>query len=262
MVKADMAFYLHTRRFRAILPIYIFLALIFPLLYGVNVLQKPPDINSYTSAALGELVSATVLLVALLAGDSISQDFGRQGFFTLTQPVRRSEIMFARTLAVFVFAAVSMLIWVGLGFVTGYVFYGAIVPNGALMLATSALFVGSVVSFVVMFSSLFKSPSVSVVISVLVMWFVFPVMTGILDLVGVEPWFLLTYAGDVVTYLAEKVYPQHVTSLTTSSGGVNVTVTTFVPYVWEAVGIMVGYLLVSLALAWLVYSRKELREAS
>jgi ABC-type transport system involved in multi-copper enzyme maturation permease subunit len=263
MVKANMAFYLHTKRFRVMLPIYVILALIFPVLYGVNVLQMPSDIYSYTSEALSELVSFVVLLVALLAGDSISQDFGRQGFFTLTQPVRRSEIMFARALAAFVFAAVSMLLWIGLGLASGYVFYSAVVPNGALMLALSMLFVASAVSFVVMFSSLFRSSSMSVVISVLVVWLVFPLITGILDLVGVEPWFLLTYAGDVITYLAAKVYPQHISSITASTGsGPNITVTTFVPYIWEAVGIMVGYLVVSLAIAWLVYSRKELKDVS
>lgn len=264
MMRANMGFYLHTKRFRIIFPLYIVLALIFPILYGTNVLQKPPDIYSYTSSALGELVSATVLLVAMLAGDSISQDFGRQGFFTLTQPVRRSEIMLARTLAAFVFAVFALFVWIGIGLITGYAFYSAAVTNVGLILALSLLFAGSVVSFVVLFSSLFRSPTVSVVISVLVVWLVMPVIEGVLDLAGVEPWFLLTYAGGVVDDLATNPYPAHVVSLpvSTSASGISITVTTFTPYVWEAAVIMVAYLVVSLGLAWLVYSRKELTEAS
>ena len=144
MVRANIGFYLHTRRFKVIFPLYIVLALIFPVLYGANVLQKPADVYSYTTDALGELTVATVLLVALLAGDAISQDFGRQGFFTLTQPVRRSEIMLARTLAAFAISAFSLLVWVGIGLVTGYAFYAAFVANTALILALSLLLVGSV----------------------------------------------------------------------------------------------------------------------
>ncbi len=262
MVKADMRFYLHTRRFKVILPFYIIVALLFPILYGTNVLSKPLLVNDYTASAFGELVSFTVLLVALLAGDSISQDFGRQGFFTLTQPVRRSEIMLARTFAAFVFSTVVMLVWIGIGLATGFTFYGAVVANWALILVTSVLLVGSVVSFVVLFSSLFKSPSISIVICVLVVWLVMPIITGVLDLVGVEPWFLLTYASDAITNLTAVSYPQHFVSTSVTEGGTTITVSAYTPYLWEGALIMVAYLVISLALAWVVYSRKELTEAS
>ena len=263
MVRANIGFYLHTRRFKVIFPLYVFLGLIFPVLYGANVIQKPPDINSYTTDALGELVFATVLLVGLLAGDAISQDFGRQGFFTLTQPVRRSEIMLARTLAAFAISAFAMVVWIGVGLVSGYMFYTSVVANTALILALALLLVGAVVSFVVLFSSLFRSPTVSVVISVLVVWFIMPIISSVLDLVGVEPWFLITYAGDAIDDLAKASYPAHFTSTSVSAGAAGtITVNSYVPYVWEAAVIMVAYLVVSLVLAWLVYSRKELTEAS
>ena len=264
MVRANMGFYLHTRRFRIIFPIYIILGLIFPVLYGANVLQKPADVYSYTQGALGSFVFATVLLVAMLAGDAISQDFGRQGFFTLTQPLRRSEIMFARTLAAFAFSALSIFAWMGVGLLTGYAFYGTAVANWGLILAFSIFLVAAVVAFVVLFSSLFRSPTVSVVISILVVWLAMPIASGILELVNVEPWFLITYAGGVVTALAQQSYPVHsmVISATGGGPGPTISVAVFNPYVWEAAVIMAGYLVISLALAWFVYSRKELTEAS
>jgi ABC-type transport system involved in multi-copper enzyme maturation permease subunit len=263
MVRADIGFYLHTRRFKVIFPLYVVLALIFPVLYGANILTKPPDVNSYTTEALGELVFGTVLLVGLLAGDAISQDFGRQGFFTLTQPVHRSEIMLARTFAAFTISAFSLLVWIGIGLVSGYMFYASFVTNTLLILGLSLLLVGSVVSFVVLFSSLFRSPAVSVVISVLVVWFIMPLVSGVLELLGVEPWFLLTYAGDAIDDLAMSPYPAHFTSTSVSAGAEGtITVSSYAPYVWEAALIIAAYLVVSLALAWLVYSRKELTEAS
>ena len=258
-----MGFYLHTKRFKVIFPIYIIVAFIFPALYVTKVYQ-PSDVYSYTSIALTELVSLTVLLVALLAGDAISQDFGRQGFFTLTQPIRRSEIMLARALAAFVFSAVAMMVWIGIGFITSYAFYTAIISNTALYVALALLFVASVVSFVVLFSSLFRNSTTSVVLSVFVVWFIMPIITEVLDLVGIEPWFLLTYAGEGLGDLTQASYPVHFTStpINTGTSGISMTLTSYTPYVWETALIMVAYLVVSLALAWVIYSRKELTEAS
>jgi len=115
---------------------------------------------------------------------------------------------------------------------------------------------------VVLFSSLFKSPSISVVICVLVVWIVMPIITGVLDLVGIEPWFLLTYAGDVITYLTAASYPVHFISTPISEGSITITVNSYAPYVWEGALIMVAYFAASLTFAWLIYSRKELRDAS
>jgi len=45
-------------------------------------------------------------------------------------------------------------------------------------------------------------------------------------------------------------------------GGSGPTLTIYTPTVPEGVAIMIGYLLVSLALAWFVYSRRELKGVS
>jgi ABC-type transport system involved in multi-copper enzyme maturation permease subunit len=260
MLKANMEFYIHTKRLRIFFPVYIALAVLFPILYVANILPKPPDLNTYAGLAWGNLVFAAVLLVGLLGGDAISQDFGRQGFFTLTQPVRRSEIMLARSLAAFVFSALTILVWMAVGLVTGYAFYQSVVSNVGLIFGLSVLLVGSLVSFVVMFSSLFKTPNTSVVVVTMVVWFVMPIVTGILELVGIEPWFLIYYAGGAIIALTEPTYPQHSTTIPAAGGGQTINVTTFTPYVWEAALIMVGYLVASLVLAWIIYSRKELKD--
>lgn len=246
-----------------VLPLYVTLVLVFPLLIAANVQQKPPDIYSYTSSGLGNFVFATVVVAALLAGDAISQDFSRQGYFTLTQPIRRSEIMLARTLSAFGFSLLTMLVWTGVGIGSGLAFYGSSVPNTALITLFVILFIASVVSFVILLSSLFKSSMVSVIVSVLVVWLLMPILSGVFELVKIEPWPLITYAGSVVTDLAASSYPPHVQTLSVGTANSSiVSVTIYNPYIWEAAAIMVAYLVVSLALAWLVYSRREVREVS
>jgi ABC-type transport system involved in multi-copper enzyme maturation permease subunit len=153
-----------------------------------------------------------------------------------------------------------MLVWMAVGLVTGYAFYQSVVGNVGLIFGLSVLLVGSLVSFVVLFSSLFKTPNTSVVVVTMVVWFVMPIITGILEFVGVEPWFLIYYAGGTITALTELTYPPHSVTISAPGGGQTISITTFTPYVWEAALIMVGYLVASLVLAWVVYSRKELKD--
>ena len=266
-----LKFYVSTRRFLVIIPIYLFLALLFPALSIAGMIAKPPDVYTYAQQALGSFTFATALAAGLLAGDAISQDFSRQGLFTLTQPMRRSVVMLARfgsaTAAATLVVVVTFLLP---GFVFSEYFYSEIVPNTLGILGMAIVFIAAVVAFVVLFSSLFKSPTVSIIVALVVVWIVMPTISGLLPLISgsLEPWFLLTYAGGAVSDLAQKVYPPHVSQLSAvfgrgeNGGGSGSTFTTYTPTVEEALIIMLAYLALSLILGWLVYSRRELRDVS
>lgn len=271
LLRTYLKFYVSTRRFLVIIPIYLFLSLLFPALSIAGILVKPADVHTYAQQALGSFTFATALAAGLLAGDAISQDFSRQGLFTLTQPVRRSVVMLARygsaTAASALVVVVSFLLP---GFVFSEYFYSELVPDTLGILGMSLVFIAAVVAFVILFSSLFKSPTVSIVVALVVVWIVMPTISGLLPLINgsIEPWFLLTYAGGAVSDLAQQVYPPHVARLRGGfgaggdAGGPGLTVTTYNPTVEEALVIMVAYLAVSLLLGWLVYSRRELKDVS
>ncbi len=262
MLRAHLKFYVHTRRFFILLPLYLALALAVPALYLTGVIEKPPDVYAFALVSQSNFVNLAVLAAAMLAGDAISQDFSRQGLFTLTQPIGRAQIMLSRALAAFLLAALTMLLWIGIGFAFSEVFYGSVVPNSGVIVAMAVVFVAAVVSFVMLFRSLFKSATVSVIVGVVVVWLVMPILSSNLELVGIEPWFLLSYGSLVVAALSAEAYPPHSQVVNLGPGGPRPTMTMYYPTVPEAAYIMLAYLAASFVITWLVYSRRELKETA
>jgi len=86
------------------------------------------------------------------------------------------------------------------------------------------------------------------------MLLVFSIVTGVLDVTNIEPWFILTYGGQVVTDILVVPYGAHKTVIPAG----RISVTTYTPYVWEGLVIMVGYLVISLVVSIIIYNRREI----
>lgn len=254
--RENLRFYFRTRRFQVILPLYVFLGVLGPALILRGVLPKPADVYAFTSQTLGDFSNVVLLVCALLAGDAISRDFSREGYFTLTQPVRRSEIMAARYLSAFTAALIVVFVEMGIGVGFSEYMYGGVVPEIWEIALTGVLLTASLTAFVMMFSSLTKSPALSIVTAIVVLIIAMPIVSGVLEfLTRVEPWFLITYAAQVVSNLAQKTYPPHL--VVEGLGDRKIYI--YSPSVPEGVAIMLGYMGVSILVAWAVYSRRELK---
>ncbi len=260
-----MKFYVSTRRFLVIIPLYLLLFLIYPTLIYAGVISKPADVYAFADMGLSNFSFSVALVAGLLAGDALSQDFSRQGLFTLTQPIRRSVILVARYGSAALASIIVMVVayWVP-GLIASEVFYQSVVPSILEIFLLSMVFIASIVAFVVLFSSLFKSSTISIVLSIVLVWILMPTISMFLPFVGIEPWFFITYAGGALGALTQRTYPPHVQQTTVPRFGPGarsgLTITTYTPSGPEAVAIIFAYLIVSLALAWLVYSKRELKD--
>ncbi|MEM0120366.1 MAG: ABC transporter permease [Thermoprotei archaeon] len=252
----NLKFYTRTRRFQVILPVFALLSALEPALIIAGVIPKPTDVYSFTQGALGQFSTYALLVCAVLAGDAISRDFSREGYFTLTQPVRRSQIMLARFLSAFTAALIVLLVTVAIGVGFSEYLYSSVVPNILLITLIGLLYAAALTAFVMMFSSLSKSPSLSIVAAILVLIVAMPIVQSIVEFLSrVEPWFLITYASNVISNLAGQTYPPHLVAQKLGSR----TLYLYSPGVVEGVLIMVGYLVLSGIAAWVVYSRRELK---
>lgn len=253
--------YFRSKRFLVIFPIYILLSSLSIILYFAGVVPKPSDVYSYTSEALTNFVFATSLAAGVFAGDAISRDFSREGFFTLTQPISRARIFVSRllaALAVCVIVIFSDFYLVGISF--GYYLFGQVIPNIYILIGLGLFFVFGVVSFALLFSSIFKSQLVSGIVTTLVLWFVMPTISGILQFVNIEPWFLLNYAGSAVQAVAKNTYPPHYQEIVVPNGTSKITLHLYNPTVPEAVAIIAFYSIISIIAGIIIYKRRELKE--
>ena len=117
---------LHFRsaRFYTLLFFYLLLMLLVPALVVTNVAPNPGSALALLSLPLGFFVILATLGGALLAGDSISQDFSRQGLFTLSQPIARARFLAARYGAAAIAGTSITLIFFVVGAAETYAFYG------------------------------------------------------------------------------------------------------------------------------------------
>jgi ABC-2 type transport system permease protein len=253
-VRRQFRFYLRTYRFVGLLG---FVLLVVGAFLAVTIVRNNGEVNAagYLSSLLTVVPLFGVIICSFIGGDAIAMDFGGgTGYFMLVLPVRRVVLLLGRYLAALVASLLLLLVVYGLTlFGTGW-FYGvAGIPwlDVGESLGLAILFVAAVVATAFFFSSFFRSPAMSIVVTILVLFLGLDIASGIVSVAGVEPWFSILYAGDVITTVLVPVAHETVMHFG------RISVTTFSPYIWEGAVIMAGYLVAFLLLSIVIYQRKE-----
>ncbi|MDE1821943.1 MAG: ABC transporter permease [Euryarchaeota archaeon] len=264
----QLRFYLRTWRFAGIL---LFVAAIsaavlsLQLYRGVIAVQTTnPTSSDYLHAFLGNIGSAIIIAAAFLGGDAIAMDMGGgPGYLMLTQPVRRWVLLAGRYAAA---ALVGLLVAIAYyAFAIGgaaYIYGVGALPGGTLAESFGFAFLYglSALALAFFFSSFFKSPAISIVFTVLIMIIALPIVTSIGSFTGGEPWYSLDYASGVISNLFQNPFVHYSTqSISEGRRGAVLTIYQWSPYAWEGLTIMVTYLVVFLVLAYVIYTRKEVK---
>jgi ABC-type transport system involved in multi-copper enzyme maturation permease subunit len=248
-------FYLRTYRFLALLGLTIALGVLglgLQLHYGPGAATPA----GYLTNLFGLLALLLIVVAAFLGGDAIAVDFGgANGYFVLVLPVRRRVLLVGRYLAALGASAIVYAAFIAFSVAGAAHFYGvgALPPSLGASLALGLLFLVASVAGAFMFSSLFRSPAISMIATVLILFLGLDIAQGILIVTGVEPWFSLLYAGQAISAVLD---PNFAHQATLNAGTLHLV--TWTPYPSEGAAIMLGYFALGLALSWLVYERKEL----
>jgi ABC-type transport system involved in multi-copper enzyme maturation permease subunit len=256
-VRRQLQFYLRTWRYLGLLAFVIVVNGAFTavqIYYG----NSGTSAGDYLYSAIGPLATFGVIVGAFIGGDAIAMDFGSgTGYFMLVLPVRRAVLLLGRYAAAFL-ATFSLIVVFYLISLVGVVdFYGiSAVPWAALAasLGFAALYALAVLATAFLFSAFFRNPTVSMVVTILVLFLAFEVISALLTITPVEPWFVLTYAGQAMALVFES-HPHLL--ITYGMGHRHLEIRTWTPYLWEAAAIMVGYLVVALGLSLTIYQYKE-----
>ena len=120
-------------------------------------------------------------------------------------------------------------------------------------------YLAAVMGLAFFFSSLFKSSSMSILVTVILLLFGFTLISTLVsDLVGIEPWFILTYGAGIIGNILKSPYPLAKVTTTTPFGhGRTFTTTTFAASVPQGLAIIGIYFIVTAVLGLLLFERKE-----
>ena len=252
-------FYLRTWRFTGLL---IFVLLVTVAFTAVTVVQGDSGASGadYLNGAAAELALFGIIIGAFIGGDAIAMDFGSgTGYFMLVLPVKRIVLLLGRYAAAFAVTLILIAVYLVVPLAGGIYFWGAAgIPwvNFGESFLLSALYGLAVLSTAFFFSALFRSPAVSMIATILILFLGFLFVDGIVgSSLGYEPWFSLLYAGSVIG-LPLVAQPHH-TVLHTKVGARMITTHQWYPTVWEGTAILVAYFVIFLVISAVIYQYKE-----
>ena len=240
----NLVFYSRTRRFSIMVPLALAISLINTFLIQFHVVAKPPSVYFFTEANLGYAEILYILIASMFAGDLVSRDFQKEGLFLLTQPISRRKLFFAKFLSALTVSIIAVTVYLFGSFITAYLLYKDIIPSWYQIILISFLAVTALLSLVTLFSAVIKSPTMSITLSVFLLLILFPLAQQILQDVNKTPLFLITYAMQIITNLAQPP-PQDSSQ----------------PTIFQSLEVFIAYIILGLALSIIIYYKRELTEA-
>lgn len=277
ITKYNFLNYFRARRFYVMLAIILVISGLMTVAVGyyrpISFLGIPGEPSSlavlgFYGAGWGGFVTLVVILsAAFFGGDAISGEFqNKTGYFLVPNPIRRSAIYTGKWLAALAASTIIFVIFALTMVANGlYYFPGSIPWQFEQSFAFAWVYLAAALSLTFAFSSLFKSSSISVLMSVILLLFVF----GIVDVVsstvvGIEPWYSITYGAQIVTNILEPTYPQHVVVQSFGSlfGRANNTnarleITTYNATVPEGLEILIIYFAAMAVIGLWLFEKKE-----
>ena len=262
--------YIRSRRFLIMLIITLIIA---ALLTIIVAWRRPAGFLvsnlGFYSSWWGLSVTFVIILAGIFfGGDAISGEFqNKTGYFGIPNPVRRSSIYIGKWLAAFLAATAIFVLYTAITIANGVYYSATITGFGSglpYQFAESLLFawfyLAAVMGLAFFFSSLFKSSSISILVTVILLLFGFSLIeTLISDFVGIEPWFILTYGAGIIGNILQSPYPlaKVVSTVPIGRSGRTFSTTTFAASVPQGLAIIGIYFIVTAVLGLLLFERKE-----
>jgi ABC-2 type transport system permease protein len=278
--------YLRSKRFIALLAIILTIDVILTtvIAYYRSSFVAPGAAGalSFYSGAFGGGAAVIVVLCAVFfGGDAIAGEFqNKTGYFLMGLPLRRTTIFIAKFIAAFAASIAILLVDLLAVLGNGVVYYGvnAFPWQVGVSLLLTIIYLLAVLGTTFLFSSLFKTSSYGYVLTAILFLFGFTILQELVaNLIGWEPWMVISYANSLGGGVVGNVFQLTVTTgvnpvthqpttvpmpwglhgihyTAASFGG---TTTVYVPGIAEGVVIMLGYFIItSLAGLWM-FEREE-----
>ena len=259
ITKYELLNYFRSRRFFVLLIIGIVISAIFTAVvgyYGIAYLNLTSALGFY-SFWWGNSITLVVILSGIFfGGDAISGEFqNKTGYFLVGNPLRRSSIYIGKWIAALTASLIIFAIYAAIAVGNGIYYFGANIPyQFGESLVFSVLYLIAVLGFTFFFSSLFKSSSMSILVTAILFLFAFSLIELIVSrLAQIEPWFIITYGAGIIGNVLMDPYP--LTQSTRGPGGREVS--TFAVSIPQGIAILVGYFVITAVIGLLLFERKE-----
>ena len=257
ITKYELVNYFRSRRFFVLLIIGLTISGLLTALVGYyrpsSFLASP--LNFYSSWWAGSITFVIILSGIFYGGDAISGEFqNKTGYFLVANPLRRSSIYIGKWLGAFTASIVMLGVFAAITVGNGIYYFGLNIPNQLWeSLLFAVLYLIAVLGFTFFFSSLFKSTSMSILVTTILFLFAFTLIQTLVErLVKIEAWFLITYGAQIITNVLTDPYPT-----TQTQGFGRDAFTSYAVTIPEGIAILLAYFVVTAVLGLFLFERRE-----
>lgn len=261
ITKYSLLDYIRSRRFYILLAITVIIGSILTIVaYYRPTFFNTSELGFY-STWWGLSVSFVVVLSAIFfGGDAISGEFqNKTGYFGVPNPIRRSSVYIGKWVAALIASTVILGVFTAITIANGVFYVGGVPYQFGESLLFAWFYLVAVLGFTFFFSSVFKSSSMSILVTAILFLFAFTLIDElIVNFVQIEPWFLINYGAGIIGNVLSSPYPGHkVTTTGPGFGGRITTTTTFSASIPEGLAIMGIYFVVTAIVGLILFERKE-----
>jgi ABC-2 type transport system permease protein len=260
-MKYTLLDYIRSRRFFILLTLAVVISAILTFVVGYYrpqaFLASP---LSFYSGWWGNIaVYVIVLSGVFFGGDAISGEFqNKTGYFGIPNPIRRSSIYIGKWLSALVASTVILGVFAAITVGNGLYYFPSVPSEFGLSLLFAWFYLVAVLGFTFFFSSLFKSSSMSILVTLILFLFAFNIIQlFVANFAQVEPWFLLTYGAQIIGNILTVPYPAPSSVTSFGPGGNGLSLTTFNATVPEGLAIIGLYFIITTLLGLVLFERKE-----
>jgi ABC-2 type transport system permease protein len=260
-MKYTLLDYVRSRRFFILLTIALVISAVLTIVIGY---YRPEvflasDLSFY-SGWWGNIATYVIVLSGIFfGGDAISGEFqNKTGYFGIPNPIRRSSIYIGKWLSALIASTVILCVFAVITVGNGLYYFPSVPFEFGLSVLFAWFYLMAVLGFTFFFSSLFKSSSMSILVTAILFLFAFNIIQlFVANFAQVEPWFILTYGAQIIGTILTVPYPPATSIMSFGPGGNGRTFTTFNATISEGLAIMGLYFIITTVLGLILFERKE-----
>ncbi len=256
VAKYDVLKYLRSRRLFGIIAIEVLVLVLITALPPLLGDQYPTNADAFINRYANFSSILVVIGATLFAGDAIVSEFQeRTGYLLFPSPVKRSSLLIGKFIASVGAMFVVLVIYYGAALVLGLAITGVFSTLGAESMLLAMLYSVAALAVGYLISSVMKGSTGSLILTFALFLFIFSIISGVLTISNVNPWFILSFAGNTILDITVSPYPS---GGSTGASVRGMSITNYVPDVGTSIAVMIVYAAIALGMAYYFFQRREM----
>jgi ABC-2 type transport system permease protein len=259
VAKYDVLKHFRSKRLLGLLVLEgLVLALMFALPIALDV-DTPDDAADYMSSYVGWVSMLIVLGATMFAGDAIVSEFqSRTGYLLFPNPVKREVIFLGKYLSTLSIISLMVVLYYGIAAVLTLAMTGGSTVLWVYSMLFALCYGAAAAAVGFLLSTVFKGSTGSLVLTFFTLLMILPLISQLLPIGEIKPWFMLTFCGSVISYIMIDPYPMDSLESIPLGNGEFMEYWSYYPEVGVSLAVLAVYVMVCLGLGMFLFRRREM----